>query len=296
MRSERALVLGAGGQLGRALMACSPKNLSVTGVTRDECDITHRTVVQQCLDQLDPQLVINAAAYTAVDDAEDVPDRAFSINAHGPEYLATACAQRSIRLVHVSTDFVFDGQADVPYSPDALTAPLGVYGESKWQGEQAVEASGANHVIVRTSWVYAASGRNFVLTMLRLMRERPVVRVVNDQTGAPTLARGLAEICWSLALHPKARGTFHWSDAGAITWYEFACGIRDEALSLGLLTSPVSVEPIPTEAFPTKAKRPAYSVLDASQTAEILGLVQRPWRAALRDMLGSLAEQGGMTQ
>ena len=109
MRSERALVLGAGGQLGRALMACSPKNLSVTGLTRDECDITHRTVVQQCLDQLDPQLVINAAAYTAVDDAEDVPDRAFSINAHGPEYLATACAQRSIRLVHVSTDFVFDG-------------------------------------------------------------------------------------------------------------------------------------------------------------------------------------------
>jgi len=149
-------------------------------------------------------------------------------------------------------------------------------------------------VIVRTSWVYAPSGRNFVLTMLRLMREHKVVRVVNDQTGAPTLSRGLAEVCWSLVRHPEARGVFHWSDAGAITWYEFACGIRDEALSLGLLTAPVSVEPIPTEAFPTKAKRPAYSALDASGTVATLGVAQRPWREGLRDMLGSLAMQGGV--
>ena len=294
MRSARALVLGAGGQLGRALMASAPKDTSVTGATREECDISNPDAVRQCVTACDPAWVINAAAYTAVDDAEDFPDTAFAINADGPRYLAQTCAASGIRLLHVSTDFVFDGKTGSPYATDAPAAPLGVYGDSKWRGEQAVEASGANHVIVRTSWVYAPSGRNFVLTMLRLMREHEVVRVVNDQTGAPTLSSGLAEVCWSLVRHPEARGVFHWSDAGAITWYEFACGIRDEALSLGLLTAPVSVEPIPTEAFPTKAKRPAYSALDASGTVATLGVAQRPWREALRDMLGSLAMQGGV--
>jgi len=294
VRSARALVLGAGGQLGRALMASAPKDISIIGATREECDISNPDAVGQCVTACDPAWVINAAAYTAVDDAEDFPDTAFAINADGPRYLAQTCAASGIRLLHVSTDFVFDGKTGSPYATDAPAAPLGVYGDSKWCGEQAVEASGANHVIVRTSWVYAPSGRNFVLTMLRLMREHEVVRVVNDQTGAPTLSRGLAEVCWSLVRHPEARGVFHWSDAGAITWYEFACGIRDEALSLGLLTAPVSVEPIPTEAFPTKAKRPAYSALDASGTVATLGVAQRPWREALRDMLGSLAMQGGV--
>ena len=296
MRSARALVLGAGGQLGRALMASAPKDMSVTGATREECDISNPDAVRQCVTACDPAWVINAAAYTAVDDAEDFPDTAFAINADGPRYLAQACAASGIRLLHVSTDFVFDGKTGSPYATDAAAAPLGVYGDSKWRGEQAVEASGAHHVIVRTSWVYAPSGRNFALTMLRLMREHKVVRVVNDQTGAPTLSRGLAEVCWALVQHPEARGVFHWSDAGAITWYEFACGIRDEALSLGLLTAPVSVEPIPTEAFPTKAQRPAYSVLDASGAVATLGVAQQPWRAALRDMLVSLAEQGGVAQ
>jgi len=296
VRGARALVLGAGGQLGRALMATAPEGVSATGVTRHECDISNPDAVRQCVAECDPAWVINAAAYTAVDDAEDVPDTAFAVNADGPRYLAQACAASGIRLLHVSTDFVFDGKTGSPYATDAVAAPLGVYGDSKWRGERAVAASGANHVIVRTSWVYAPSGRNFVLTMLRLMREHKVVRVVNDQTGAPTLARGLAEVCWALVQHPEARGVFHWSDAGSITWYEFACGIRDEALALGLLTAPLSVEPIPTEAFPTKAQRPAYSALDASGTVATLGVAQRPWRDALRDMLGSLAEQGGVQQ
>ena len=294
MRGARALVLGAGGQLGSALMATAPEGVSATGVTRHECDISNPDAVRQCVNDFDPEWVINAAAYTAVDEAEDFPERAYAINADGPGYLAQACAASGIRVLHVSTDFVFDGKTGSPYPTDAVAAPLGGYGESKWRGEQAVEASGANHVMVRTSWVYAASGRNFVLTMLRLMRERKVVHVVNDQTGAPTLARGLAEVCWALVRHPEAQGTFHWSDAGSITWYEFACGIRDEALSLGLLTAAVSVEPIPAEAFPTKAQRPAYSVLDATGTVATLGVMQRPWRDALRDMLGSLAEQGGV--
>jgi dTDP-4-dehydrorhamnose reductase len=293
---SRALVLGAGGQLGCALVEAAPAHISVTGLTRAECDIANREAVSGCLNQLDPQVVINAAAYTAVDDAEDNPELAFATNADGPGYVAAACARAGVRLLHVSTDFVFDGGADSPYPTDATPVPLGVYGDSKLHGEDRVQASGADHAILRTSWVYAATGRNFVLTMLRLMQERPVVRVVNDQIGAPTMAAGLAGICWSLALHGEAHGIFHWSDAGEITWYDFACGIRDDALSLGLLTEPVTVEPITTAAFPTKAKRPPYSVLDARDTAAALGVAQRPWREALRDMLGSLSDQGGVTQ
>ena len=296
MKFSRALVLGAGGQLGRALIDAAPANISVTGLTRAECDIANREAVAGCLNQLNPQVVINAAAYTAVDDAEDNPDLAFATNADGPGYLAAACARASVRLLHVSTDFVFDGGAGSPYPTDATPVPLGVYGDSKLRGEDRIQASGADHVILRTSWLYAATGRNFVLTMLRLMQERPVVRVVNDQIGAPTMAAGLAGICWSLVLNVEAQGIFHWSDAGEITWYEFACGIRDDAISLGLLTEPVIVEPITTAAFPTKAKRPPYSVLDARDTAAVLGVAQRPWREALRDMLGSLSEQGGITQ
>ena len=143
-------------------------------------------------------------------------------------------------------------------------------------------AGDARHVVVRTSWVYGPGGRNFVLTMLRLMREQGTVRVVNDQIGSPTSTQGLAKICWRLADRDDARGVYHWSDDGAISWYDFACGIYDEALALGLLSAPASVEPIPTTAFPTTAQRPAYSVLDASATCRALGVVQRPWRDALR--------------
>ena len=210
-----------------------------------------------------------------------------AVNASAPAMLGALCAQRGLRLVHLSTDFIFDGRAPRPYAPGANPSPLGVYGASKWRGEQAVLASGASHAVVRTSWVYGPGGRNFVLTMLRLMREQGNVRVVNDQIGSPTSARGLAEICWLLALHNDASGVFHWSDAGAISWYDFACGIHDEALALGLLTVPATIEPIPTEAFPTKAERPAYSVLDCSDTCSTLNVTQQPWRDALCDMLRS---------
>ena len=187
--------------------------------------------------------------------------------------------------MHVSTDFVFGGQAHAPYAPEANPEPLGVYGASKWRGEQAVSASGASHAIVRTSWVYGPGGRNFVLTMLRLMREQGAVQVVNDQIGSPTSTQGLAAVCWALALRDNVDGIFHWSDAGAISWCDFACGIRDEALAIGLLTTPATVEPIGTQDFPTKARRPAFSVLDSRATCATLGVEQRPWRDALRDML-----------
>ena len=290
MSAQRALVLGAAGQLGKACMDCAPETVVVEGLSRATCDVTDDAVLRRVMDEVNPDVVINAAAYTAVDAAEDDPESADAVNANAPAMLGALCAQRGMRLVHISTDFVFDGRAHRPYAPDADPSPLGVYGVSKWRGEQAVLASGAGHAVVRTSWVYGPGGRNFVLTMLRLMREQGSVRVVNDQIGSPTSARGLAKVCWLLALHDDASGVFHWSDAGAISWYDFACGIHDEALALGLLSAPATIEPIPTEAFPTKAQRPAYSVLDCSDTCSALNVTQQPWRDALRDMLRSQQE------
>ena len=293
MSAQRALVLGAAGQLGRACIDCAPDTLVAQGFSRATCDVTDDSALLRVMDEVDPQVVINAAAYTAVDAAEDDPESADAVNANAPAMLGALCAQRGLRLVHISTDFVFDGRAPRPYVPGANPAPLGVYGVSKWRGEEAVIASGASHAVVRTSWVYGPGGSNFVLTMLRLMREQGTVRVVNDQIGSPTSARGLAEICWLLALHGDASGVFHWSDAGAISWYDFACAIHDEALALGLLSAPATIEPIPTEAFPTKAQRPAYSVLDCSDTCSTLGMAQRPWRDALCDMLRSQQQLEG---
>ena len=287
MSAQRALVLGAAGQLGRACMDCAPETVVAAGFSRVTCDVTDDAVLSRVMDEINPHVVINAAAYTAVDAAEDDPESANAVNANAPAMLGALCAQRGLRLVHISTDFVFDGRAHRPYAPATDPAPLGVYGASKWRGEQAVFASGASYAVVRTSWVYGPDGSNFVLTMLRLMREQGIVRVVNDQIGSPTSARGLAEICWLLALNGDAGGVFHWSDTGAISWYDFACGIHEEALALGLLSTSAKIEPISMDAFPTKAKRPAYSVLDCSDTCSALNVTQQPWRDALRDMLRS---------
>ena len=285
MSVQRALVLGAAGQLGQVCMDYAPETVAAEGFSRATCDVTDDAALRKVMDEVDPHVVINAAAYTAVDAAEDNPELADAVNANAPAMLGALCAERGLRLVHISTDFVFDGLAPRPYAPGANPSPLGVYGASKRRGEQAVLASGASHAVVRTSWVYGPGGRNFVLTMLRLMREQGRVRVVNDQIGSPTSARGLADVCWLLALHGDASGLFHWSDVGAISWYDFACGIHDEALALGLLSAPATIEPIPTEAFPTKAQRPVYSVLDCSATCSALNVTQQLWRDALRDML-----------
>ena len=293
MSAQRALVLGAAGQLGKACMDCAPETVVAKGFSRVTCDVTDDAALQRVIDEVDPQIVINAAANTAVDAAEDDPESADAVNANAPAMLGALCARRGLRLVHISTDFIFDGRAHRPYAPAADPAPLGVYGASKWRGEQAVFASGASYAVVRTSWVYGPGGRNFVLTMLRLMREQGTVHVVNDQIGSPTSVRGLAEICWLLALNGDAGGVFHWSDIGAISWYDFACGIHDEALALGLLSTPATIEPISTDAFPTKAQRPAYSVLDCSDTCSALNVTQQPWRDALREMLRSQQQLEG---
>lgn len=283
----RVLVTGANGQLGRALVACAPHGAKILAVTRNELDIVDLAGVQRLVSDFKPDLIINAAAYTLVDKAESDVTAAEQGNILGPRNLAqAAAAQQATRLIHVSTDFVFDGSHANPYAPDAATAPLGVYGQTKLAGEQAVrELLAERAVIVRTAWVYDAVGKNFLRTMLRLMKERGAVRVVADQVGTPTSAQSLAQVLWGFAAYPELSGTFHWTDAGVASWYNFAVAIAEEAVVLGLLESLPKVEPIATHEYPTPARRPAYSVLDKTATYAALGLSPIHWRVRLREVM-----------
>ena len=288
---EAVLVTGASGQLGRALLAARPAATRVIACTRSDLDITDASAVAARLDRDAPQVLINAAAYTAVDRAETDRDAAFAANATAPAILAAACAMRGIRLLHVSTDFVFGGDHGTPYAPDATPRPLGVYGRSKLAGEEAVLASDAPTLIVRTGWVYSEGPGNFLATMLRLHRERDELTVVADQVGTPTAASTLAACLWAGAARPGLAGIYHVSDAGVCSWYDFAVAIGEEAAALGLLERPARVRPIRTVDYPTAATRPAYSVLDKTATWRDLAVEPRHWRAALRDTLTKIREQ-----
>ncbi len=280
------LITGAGGQLGYELQRTVPPGVNAVALGRAQLDITSAEAVACALNHYRPQVIVNAAAYTAVDKAEQERELAAAVNATGPQRLARAAADRNLRLIHVSTDFVFDGAASAPYRPDDAPGPLGVYGATKLEGEERVLAAADDHaVVLRTGWVYSRHGGNFVKTMLRIMREREEIGVVADQVGTPTWARGLAETVWRFVLSPDITGIFHWSDAGVASWYDFAVAIEEEGRERGLLTRPVKVRPIATCEYPTPARRPAYSVLDKSATWSALG--QRPmhWRTALRSML-----------
>ncbi|HEY5759191.1 MAG TPA: dTDP-4-dehydrorhamnose reductase, partial [Steroidobacter sp.] len=252
-------------------------------------DITQQDAVAESVRSHRPDIVINASAYTAVDLAESEPQKAYAINADAVASLAGVCASQGIRFIHVSTDFVFDGSSGRPYRPDDATNPLGVYGASKLAGEQQIAAHAElDWTVVRTAWVYASSGRNFVLTLLRLFNERPVVRVVADQIGAPTSASSLSECVWRAATTGKLPGIAHFTDAGVASWYDFAVAIYEEASQLGLVTKSVDVQPIQTKDYPTPARRPSYSVLDTTATSAALGLTPVHWRANLRQVLREL--------
>ena len=282
----RVLVTGAAGQVGRALVAAAPDGVEIVAADHARLDITSASAVRETVQEARPALVFNAAAHTAVDRAESEPERAHAINAQGVANLTAACREAGARLVHFSTDFVFDGTRSTPYPPEASPAPLGVYGASKLAGEHAaLAAPGA--LVIRTAWVHAAGGANFVATMLRLMAEREEVRVVCDQVGTPTHAASLARAAWHLAL-AGASGLRHFTDAGLASWYDFAVAIREEALALGLLTSPGAVLPIPTQDYPAPARRPAYSVLDCTRTWQDLGAPPAHWRCELRAMLRAM--------
>ena len=287
---SKALVCGAGGQLGQELVLTCPEQCQAIPMTRSMLDIADPVQVAKALDDTGPSWVINAAAFTAVDAAESEPELAHRVNAMGPEILALQCRERNIRFLHVSTDFVFDGTQGHPYAPDAEPNPLGVYGRSKLDGENAVIAAGGSSVILRTGWVYSRHGGNFVKTMLRLMAEREQLSIVEDQIGTPTWVRGLALACWGLADHGDASGIYHWSDAGACSWYDFAVAIREIALELGLLRQAATLLPIPASQYPTPARRPAYSVLDKTLTRKLLGHSGNHWTSQLRAMLVDLQQ------
>lgn len=284
----KALITGGGGQLGRALAASAPDDVDVVCLDRQTLDLTDADAVKARIAAERPDIVLNAAAYTAVDKAETDEDAALAANGVAVGILADAVRDVGGRLAHVSTDFVFDGAAGRPYTPDAPTNPLGAYGRTKLEGER---RAGGDALIVRTAWVYAPVGGNFVRTMLRLMAERPDVRVVADQVGTPTYAPALANALWTMA-RAGATGTHHYTDAGVASWYDFAVAIQEEALASGLLTAKVPVIPIATEDFPTPARRPAYSVLDKRSTFDIIGGPAPHWRDNLRIMLKDIQQNG----
>ena len=281
----KALITGAGGQLGRALSRTVPTGWECVELGRGALDLRDRNAVRSAVEHHKPAVVLNAAAYTAVDRAEAEAETAFAINGEAVGVLAEQARAAGAHLVHISSDFVFDGLSPRAYRPSDPRSPLSVYGRSKTAGE---DAAGDEATIVRTAWVYSADGANFVKTMLGLMRSRSEIAVVADQIGAPTWANSLAQALWGLAAI-RAGGIWHYSDAGVASWYDFAVAIFEEAQAAGLLSDPVAIRPIPTAAYPTPARRPAFSLLDSSLTLEALGMAAVHWRVHLRTMLAEIA-------
>jgi len=284
----RALVTGAAGQLGRALLDAAPAGIELKGCTHAELDVADEAAVAAVFRDFRPQLVLNAAAFTRVDEAERAADAAARANAAGPRALAAACRAHDCWLTHVSTDFVFDGRQGRPYEAGAQPRPLSVYGRSKLDGERAVmHELPADAAVVRASWLYSATG-GFAGRMLALMRSRPELRVVSDQVAAPTHVAGLAGVLWALSTR-RAAGLWHWCDSGVASWYDFAVATAEEALRLGVLPRAPAITPIGSADYPTAAERPAYSVLDKRATERLLGITAPHWRTALRATLAALA-------
>ncbi len=284
----RILVVGGGGQVARAVAAATPASHVVIVKRQADLDIADAAAVGSVLHTEPFDWVVNGAAYTAVDLAEKEPAQARRVNDSGVGVLARAAAGAGARLFHLSTDFVFDGTSNRAYLPTDAANPLGVYAASKLAGERQALAHGCDAIVLRTAWVYATSGRNFVLTMLRLMSERDEVRVVCDQIGTPTWAAGIAGAIWGFIDAKAASGLYHWTDLGVASWYDFAVAIQEEALTRGLLKRTVPVIPIATAAYPTPARRPAFSVLNTDSSRAIVAAPARHWRHNLRMMLDEL--------
>ena len=281
----RVLLLGAQGQVGWELQRSRPASVELCALGRRDLDILDAAQVREMAESFRPDAIINAAAYTAVDRAESESALAYAVNRDGATHCSLAARACGARLIHLSTDFVFAGTQATPYAPDAPPAPLGVYGASKAEGERQVQATlGDTALILRTAWVYSAHGSNFVKTMLRLLAERDVLRVVGDQIGTPTWAAGLARAIWSSLDHPAFTGIQHWTDAGVASWYDFAVAIQEEAVAAGRLHRAIPIEMIPTSAYPTPARRPACAILDKTASYTALGAAPH-WRVALRRML-----------
>jgi dTDP-4-dehydrorhamnose reductase len=289
----KLLVLGAAGQVGRELCRLTwPVGTAIVAIDRPGIDIAEPGAVAAALAHERPDIVLNAAAYTAVDRAESEPDAAWAANCAGPANLATGCAEAHIPLIHLSTDYVYDGSKAGPYREDDPVNPLGIYGKSKEAGDRAIREVLPEHVILRTAWVYSAHGQNFVKTMLRLAAERPALRVVADQTGSPTSAADIAgaiqEIVRQIRAGNTRWSTYHFGGAGAATWHAFAEAIFAEATPWR--GPPPPVEAIATADYPTPARRPLNSVLDCTKIGEAFGITPRPWREALAEIIRELFE------
>jgi dTDP-4-dehydrorhamnose reductase len=289
----KLLVIGAKGQLGSALTRESRRaGFFTAAADMPEFDITDPVAVRRLVGGVDPDLVVNAAAFTAVDAAEDHAESAFAVNRDGPGRLAGVCSTAGIPLVHISTDYVFDGTGSRPYDEQDPVSPLGVYGRSKAEGEDAVRNRLTEHLIVRTSWLFGAEGDNFVKTMLRIGKRESTVRVVSDQVGCPTCAEDLADTILQVVSRigsgtTDGWGTYHFCNRGATTWHRFAEAIF--ALARGRCSLQVAtVAPISTAEFGAAAPRPAYSVLSCERIARRFGIVPRPWQAALADTLDAI--------
>ncbi|MBA0434493.1 dTDP-4-dehydrorhamnose reductase [Stenotrophomonas maltophilia] len=296
----KLLVFGGNGQVGQELLRALAPQGTVIATTRsgtlpdgrscERADFSEPDSLLALLDRLQPSIVVNAAAYTAVDRAEQDAGAAFAANALAPGVIARWCALRGVPFVHYSTDYVFDGRGTRPYREDEPTAPLGVYGTSKRDGEDAVRAAGGRHLIFRTAWVYAAHGANFLRTMLRVGAERDRLRVVADQIGTPTPAALIADVTALALQHPgPLSGTWHLTATGQTSWHGFAEAIFAEALAKGLLDRAPVVEAIPSSDYPTPAQRPAWSVLDNRRIQQDFAIELPSWQAGLARVIDEIA-------
>jgi len=292
MSQSRVLLLGANGQLGTEFVRLLNGKYELTALTRAEADFSRPEQVRKIVVDLKPEIILNAAAYTAVDRAESEPELAFLVNAKTPEILAQEAARYGGLLVHYSTDYVFDGSKTCPWVEDDPTGPLSVYGSSKLAGEQAIAAQGGKYLIFRTSWVFAPHGKNFLLTILRLARDRDKLTIVADQKGAPTsalaIARATGQVFEAGAERFCASGVYHLTCAGETTWHGFAEAIIEEA-SYALEGKRPEVLPIPSLQYPTPATRPANSVLDNSKLFRTFGVSLPHWREALSEAVSQLS-------
>ena len=289
----KVLLTGAAGQVGCEIAKLGDSAFDVHGFDRAALDVADPAQVAQRLDEVAPALVVNCAAYTAVDRAEDEPEAAHRANAEAPGVLGAACRARGIGVVHLSTDYVFDGAKSSAYVEEDPARPLGVYGATKLAGEEALRAANPRHIVLRVSWVFGRLGRSFVDTILRLARDRQELAVVDDQVGAPSPAVAIAEavrtIAFAVAARENAWGTYHFATTPALSWCAFARAIVAAAAETGLLESPPAIRAISSSEWPAKAPRPRNSRLDASRLQATFGIAPTPWQRAMRDYIGALA-------
>ena len=282
------LVLGANGQLGWELQRTSIGSIGLTAIDYPEVDLLDYDSIHKCINSAQPDILINAAAYTAVDKAEQDEGTADRLNHGAVRQISEICSSKGIHLVHISTDFIFNGMTHKPYQPQDTPDPISVYGATKLKGEQAVrEVLGPNATIIRTAWLYSAHGINFVKSMLTLMDTKPELNIIDEQVGTPTWANGLAHAIWG-TIEKKVTGTHHFTDAGAASWYDFAIAIQEEALGLNLIQKEIPINPIPASQYPTPARRPFYSILDKTSLWKALDIKPIHWRKQLRSMLREL--------